>query len=172
MKKSLLILTALAAGGAVAADIPWDPETKAYDLGADDVITISVNQTINGDYTFTGSGTIKQTAGELKLSYTPLTAGYPFINFAGRIVIENATLNGDFGLHGEGKGGQANHSLGENSTLVLKNATFNPICSQSANTYLASLVIEPGANGEGSKLVNTVCRSGWGQGYLLLRDYS
>ena len=162
--KSLLILSALAAGGAFAADIPWDSETKTYDLGADDVITFSANQTINGDYTFTGSGTIKQTAGELKLSYTPLTAGYPFINFAGRIVIENAVLNGDFGLHGEGKNGQANHSLGENSTLVLKNATFNPICRQSSNTYLASIVVEPGANGEGSKLVNTVCRSGWGQG--------
>ena len=164
MKKSLLILTALAVGGAFATDIPWDPETKAHELGADDVITFSSNQTINGDYTFTGTGTIKQTAGELKLSYTPLTAGYPFINFAGRIVIENATLNGDLGLHGEGKGGQANHCIGENSTLVLKNATFNPICRQSANTYLASLVIEPGANGEGSKLVNTVCRSGSGHG--------
>lgn len=159
MKKSLLILTALAAGGAFAADIPWDPETKAYDLGADDVITFSANQTINGDYTFTGSGTIKQTAGELKLSYTPLTAGYPFINFAGRIVIENATLNGDFGLHGEGKNGQANHSLGENSTLVLKNAMFSPLARNSNNTFLPSIIVNPGDNGEGSKLDNTLCRS-------------
>lgn len=159
MKKSLLILTALAAGGAFAADIPWDPETKAYDLGADDVITFSANQTINGDYTFTGSGTIKQTAGELKLSYTPLTAGYPFINFAGRIVIENAVLNGDFGLHGEGENGQANHSLGENSTLVLKNATFSPLARNSNNTFLPSIVVNPGDNGEGSKLDNTLCRS-------------
>lgn len=159
MTRSVLVLTALAAGGAFAVDVPWDPETKAYELGADDVITFSANQTINGDCSFTGSGTIRQTAGTLKLSYTPLAAGYPFIDFAGRIVIENATLNGDFGLHGEGRNGQANHSLGENTTLVLKNATFSPLAQGSNNTYLPTVVVNRGDNGEGSKLDNTVCRS-------------
>ncbi len=159
MKWGLGAAFAVASLAASAADVEWAGE-GAYELGAEDTLTFSTDQTITTASTFTGSGTIRQTGGTLTLDYNPNSSDAPFRNFEGTISIEDASLTGLFILHGENT--QEKYPFGENTTLRLSNGKITRLSAYSNgtnNTYLPAVELEEGTE---NTIENTTARSGGG----------
>lgn len=117
-------------------------------------------QVFNADHELTaddvaaaGSDSITQTSGTLSVGMDPLQ------NYTGRLVIENASVAGLFTLHGASENDKRLYGFGENTTLVLSNATVTKLTADNGGTNNDSLpAIEVLAN-TNNKINNTKARN-------------
>ena len=147
-----VLASTLAMFAATAADVEWNGDGP-YNLGADDTLTFSSNETITEASSFTGNGTIIVASGTVTLDYKITKT--PFAGFTGTIKIDGgATVDANSSQGFDEDGSHAMSVFGPSAKIAFNGGTLRGFKGQN-NTQITGAV----AVNADSKLTNDSANS-------------